>query len=110
MNFRRERQLDRELSFHIEQRIADFVAEGIAPEEARRRVRIEFGGIGQIKEECRDDFAVPHGGVSSRPGGVRDRACVADRRGRRRDFDSGAPCVAHRPDDGSSLRVKAACS
>lgn len=34
--------------------IRDYVAAGIEPEEARRRARLAFSGIEQIKEECRD--------------------------------------------------------
>ncbi len=49
-----ERQLDAELRFHLEQQTADFVAAGMTPEEARRRARLEFGGLDQVKEECRD--------------------------------------------------------
>jgi putative ABC transport system permease protein len=55
--FRREsteKHLDSELRFHLDQRIADFVATGVAPEEARRRAWLEFGGLDQVKEECRD--------------------------------------------------------
>ncbi len=55
--FRRElaeKHLDAELRFHLEQRVADLVAAGMTPEEARRRARLEFGGIDQVKEECRD--------------------------------------------------------
>jgi predicted permease len=55
--FRRERtekRLDAELRFHLEQRIADLVGAGVAPEEARRQARLEFGGLDQVKEECRD--------------------------------------------------------
>src|SRR5579863_8503151 len=51
---RTERQLDAELRFHLEQQIADYVATGMMPEEARRRARLEFGGLDQVKEECRD--------------------------------------------------------
>lgn len=51
---RTERQLDAELRFHLEQQIADYIASGISPEEARRRVRLEFGGLDQVKEACRD--------------------------------------------------------
>ncbi len=51
---RTERQLDAELRFHLEQQIADYVASGMTPEEARRRARLEFGGLDQVKEECRD--------------------------------------------------------
>jgi predicted permease len=49
-----EKHLDAELRFHLEQQIADYVAAGMKPEEARRRARLEFGGIDQLKEECRD--------------------------------------------------------
>jgi predicted permease len=49
-----ERQLDTELRFHVEQQIADYVATGMTLEEARRRARLEFGGLDQVKEECRD--------------------------------------------------------
>src|SRR5579871_5503878 len=49
-----ERQLDRELAFHLEQHTRDLVARGVAPEEARRRARIAIGGPEQMKEECRD--------------------------------------------------------
>jgi putative ABC transport system permease protein len=55
--FRRElaeKHLDVELRFHLEQRIADLVTGGMAPEEARRQARLEFGGLDQVKEECRD--------------------------------------------------------
>jgi predicted permease len=51
---RTERQLDAELRFHLEQQIADYVATGMTPEEARRRARLDFGGLDQVKEECRD--------------------------------------------------------
>ncbi len=49
-----ERHLDAELRFHLEHRMADLVAAGMAPEEARRQARLEFGGLDQVKEECRD--------------------------------------------------------
>lgn len=51
---RTERQLDAELRFHLKQQIADYIASGITPEEARRRARLELGGLEQVKEECRD--------------------------------------------------------
>ncbi len=51
---RTEERLDAELRFHIEQQIADHAAAGMKPEEARRRARLDLGGIEQVKEECRD--------------------------------------------------------
>jgi predicted permease len=55
--FRRKRaetRLDAEIRFHLEEQMRDYVAAGMQPEEARRRVRLAFGGAEQIKEECRD--------------------------------------------------------
>jgi predicted permease len=49
-----EHQLDSELRFHIEQRTADLIANGVTPTEARRHALIEFGGIERAKEECRE--------------------------------------------------------
>ena len=49
-----ETQLNAELRYHFEKLVGDFVAAGIPPEEARRRARLEFGGVEQIKEQCRD--------------------------------------------------------
>src|SRR5271154_2218365 len=47
-------QLDKELRFHLEQQIDDYIAAGMSPEEARRRAQQEFGGIERVKEEVRD--------------------------------------------------------
>ena len=51
---RSERELDRELQFHLERQIADHLADGISLQEARRRVQLEFGGLERVKEEVRD--------------------------------------------------------
>jgi len=51
---REEKSLDRELRFHIERQTADYVAAGMAPDEARRRAQMEFGGLDLVKEEVRD--------------------------------------------------------
>jgi putative ABC transport system permease protein len=50
----REASLEKELSFHIEERVADLVRSGVGEEDARRRVRLEFGAAEQVKDECRD--------------------------------------------------------
>ncbi len=50
----REQQLDAELRFHLDQRVADNLASGMSPEEARRRARMEFDGMDRVKEECRE--------------------------------------------------------
>jgi putative ABC transport system permease protein len=49
-----EKRLEAELRFHLDQQTADYVAAGMTPEEARRRARLEFGGLEQVKEECRE--------------------------------------------------------
>src|SRR6185503_14598680 len=46
--------LDRELQFHIEERVADLAAAGVTIDEARRRAALEFGGITQTREAIRD--------------------------------------------------------
>lgn len=51
---RMERELDAELRDHVERQVADHVRSGMSEREARRRARIEFGGVEQIKEICRD--------------------------------------------------------
>jgi putative ABC transport system permease protein len=58
---RRDEDLDKELLFHIEERVADLVSAGMTPDEARRRARLEFGGVMQVKEACRDQRAWPLG-------------------------------------------------
>ena len=54
-----ERKLDSELQFHIDQMTAGYIRGGMPPEEARRRARIEFGGVEQVKEEIRDVRSLP---------------------------------------------------
>jgi predicted permease len=49
-----EKQLDAELRFHIERQISDYVAKGMAPQEARRRAHLDFGGLEPIKQETRE--------------------------------------------------------
>jgi predicted permease len=49
-----ESDLKTELRYHVERRIAELIGEGVDSQEAARRVRIEFGGEGQVAEACRD--------------------------------------------------------
>ena len=49
-----EHQLDDELRFHIERQTEANIAGGMSAEEARRCAIIEFGGVEQVKEDCRD--------------------------------------------------------
>jgi hypothetical protein len=54
-----DKQLDSELRFHADELAKEYIAEGMAPEEARRRAALELGGPEQIKEELRDVHRVP---------------------------------------------------
>jgi putative ABC transport system permease protein len=49
-----EKRLDAELRFHLEQRVRDYEASGLSPKEARRRANLAFGGLEQVKEDCRE--------------------------------------------------------
>ena len=51
---RLERELDAELRFHFERQVRDNIGKGMPEEDARRRARLEFGGLDQVKEECRE--------------------------------------------------------
>jgi predicted permease len=51
---RMERDLDKEIQFHVESEVANKVRSGISEIEARRLTRLEFGGTEQIKEDCRE--------------------------------------------------------
>jgi predicted permease len=55
--FRRSRegkQLDEELQFHLERQISQNLAVGMSPQEARYAALRLFGGVQQVKEECRE--------------------------------------------------------
>lgn len=49
-----ETELEEELRFHLERQVEKYAQDGMSREEARRRARLEFGGIELAKEECRD--------------------------------------------------------
>src|SRR5215470_7667423 len=49
-----EEELEKELRFHLDQHTADLIAQGLDPEEARRRAQLALGGPEQVKEQCRD--------------------------------------------------------
>jgi MacB-like periplasmic core domain len=51
---RLEGDLDRELTYHIDRRVADLIHSGLPEPEARRRVALELGGATQVREEVRD--------------------------------------------------------
>jgi len=51
---RAEKELDRELRFHLEGQIADNLDAGMSPEEARRQAVLTLGGVERVKQEVRD--------------------------------------------------------
>jgi predicted permease len=51
-------QLSDEMSFHLEKQIEQNMAAGMTPEEARYAALRKFGGVEQVKEECRDTWGV----------------------------------------------------
>jgi len=55
--FRKEeldQQLSDEMAFHLEKQIEQNLAKGMTAEEARYAALRKFGGVEQVKEECRD--------------------------------------------------------
>ena len=54
-----ERDMDKELRFHLEMEIEDNIKRGMNPSEARREALLRFGGVEKFKEECRDVRGAP---------------------------------------------------
>jgi predicted permease len=48
-----EEELDDELRFHLAMEARKYASRGIRDEEAERLARVQFGGIEQVREECR---------------------------------------------------------
>jgi hypothetical protein len=53
-----ENELDDELRFHLEQQVEKHVRAGMTRGEAARQTRLQFGGLGQVKEDCRESRGV----------------------------------------------------
>ena len=51
---RLDRDLEKELQFHVDQHVRDLISAGLSPNVARRRARIELGGMEQVKERVRE--------------------------------------------------------
>lgn len=49
-----EDELDAELRFHFDRHVQKGIDSGLTREEAVRQARIEFGGLDQVKEDCRE--------------------------------------------------------
>ncbi|HEY7497727.1 MAG TPA: ABC transporter permease [Vicinamibacterales bacterium] len=55
---RAERDLDEELTFHIERDAQKHIANGVGPDEAWRRARARFGSVTVAADNCRDERGV----------------------------------------------------
>lgn len=49
-----DQELDDELYDHLDRKTDEYVALGMTEKEARRRARLDLGGMDQTKEKCRD--------------------------------------------------------
>src|SRR5437868_3404430 len=49
-----ERGMDEELRFHLDARASELVKRGLAPADAARQARLEFGNPAAWRERCRD--------------------------------------------------------
>ena len=56
---RRDHELDEELRLHVDLLAADLEREGLAPDEARRRARLQIGGIERTREQVHDAGGFP---------------------------------------------------
>src|SRR5262245_18646749 len=51
---RLEREMSQELRFHFEQQVQQYLKAGLSADEAHRKTCIDFRGMDQIREECRE--------------------------------------------------------
>ena len=51
---RMERELERELRYHLDRRVADLKESGLSDPQARRQAALELGGLTQVQEQVRD--------------------------------------------------------
>ncbi|HTZ58588.1 MAG TPA: ABC transporter permease [Acidobacteriaceae bacterium] len=52
------REIDQELQFHLDQQVEKYLRAGLTVEEAKRRIRVEFGGLPQVREDCQDAIGI----------------------------------------------------
>jgi hypothetical protein len=49
-----EKDLEKELQYHLDRQISENIRAGMSPDEARRQAVLKFGGVDRVKEECRE--------------------------------------------------------
>src|SRR5262245_59185250 len=52
MTRKHRREVDEELTFHLEQLTRDYIATGMSPEAARRAAAERFGDVAPVRETC----------------------------------------------------------
>jgi predicted permease len=60
---RLDRELEKELRFHLDEHARQLIAQGVSPQEAHRRARLDLGGFEQIADrvrESRPDAPIEH--------------------------------------------------
>lgn len=57
-NGREEAELAEEMQFHLDMEIEKNLARGMSQSEARRAAKIAFGGLEQVKEDCRESWGI----------------------------------------------------
>jgi len=70
-----ERHLDAELRFHLDGLVADNLRAGMSQQQARRSAYLEFGGVQQVKEECRDARALSSSKIFYGMSAAASRSC-----------------------------------
>lgn len=53
-----DRDMSAEMRFHVDARADHWRAQGVAPDEAMRRARLEFGGVDRLRDECRQSIGL----------------------------------------------------
>ena len=56
---RLERDLDRELAYHLDRRVDELMAAGASEAEARRRANLEIGGLTRVRDAVRETWTWP---------------------------------------------------
>src|SRR5256885_1043949 len=53
-----EQELDDELRFHLQRQVEKNLATGMTRQEASRQAQLQLGGLEQVREQCRQAWAV----------------------------------------------------
>ncbi len=56
---RLDHDLDRELEYHVDRRVAELIADGVSEPDARRRANLEIGGLAHVRDAVRETWTWP---------------------------------------------------